>query len=153
MVTVYLPEIGDSVIYVVPEDVGPTQVLVYRLEGEGVNEFVDFGQHSMEDMATVGDQPEVTPEINRLHDAVPNPARPGATIRYSIGKTEHVLLRVFDVEGRYVKTLVDEVKQPGGFEASWDGTNAAGEPVTSGVYFYQLETPGFASAKKSVVLK
>jgi hypothetical protein len=46
-----------------------------------------------------------------LPDAAPNPANPGARIRYTLGKTGHVLLRVLDVEGRHVRTLVDEVEE------------------------------------------
>ena len=64
-------------------------------------------------------------------------------------------LKIFDVTSRLVRTLVDEVQDPGSgeFEVFWDGRNNAGERVNSGTYFYQLETPGFRSAKKAVVLK
>jgi hypothetical protein len=66
-----------------------------------------------------------------------------------------VSLKIFDVSGHLVRTLVDEVREPAadGFEAVWDGTNDGGQKVGSGVFFYQIDAPGFTSSKKLVILK
>jgi hypothetical protein len=92
---------------------------------------------------------------NALYQAQPNPANPSATIRYTIAGKGHVALRIFEVGGRLVRTLVDEVQEPAeaGFEVTWDGLNDQGQRVGSGVFFYQLDAPGFTSSKKLVILK
>jgi hypothetical protein len=93
--------------------------------------------------------------VNELYQAQPNPANPAATIRYTIAEPGQVTLRIFDVSGRVVRTLVDGVAAPATtpFEVVWDGTNDAGQRVGSGVFFYQIEGPGFTSSKKLVILK
>jgi hypothetical protein len=101
-------------------------------------------------------EPEGAPRlVNALYQAEPNPANPSAKIRYTIAEKGRVSLRIFDVSGRLVRTLVDEVKDATaeGYEAVWDGTNDGGQRVGSGVFFYQIDTPTFMSAKKLVILK
>ncbi|UCH85236.1 MAG: T9SS type A sorting domain-containing protein, partial [Candidatus Latescibacterota bacterium] len=92
---------------------------------------------------------------NRLDDAYPNPFNPATTIRYSIMVRGHVSLRVYNVAGQLVRTLVDEVQVPveSGFASEWHGLNNVGQPVSSGVYFYKLTTSGFTQTKKMVLLK
>jgi hypothetical protein len=93
--------------------------------------------------------------VNELYQAQPNPANPAATIRYTIADKGLVSLKIFDVSGRLVRTLVNEVQEPTteGFEVVWDGTSDTGQRVSTGVFFYQIDTPGFTSAKKLVILK
>jgi len=88
-----------------------------------------------------------------LADAYPNPMNPTATIRYTVGAPGRLMLRVFDVTGRVIRTLVDDTKATGAYAAIWDGRNDRGEKVASGVFFYQLEGPGYKSAKKLVILQ
>jgi hypothetical protein len=92
---------------------------------------------------------------NRLGDAYPNPFNPTTTIRYSIKERGHVSLKIYNVAGQLVRTLVDESQAPreSGFSAKWNGTNDTGGPVSSGVYFYKLETGGVTKTKKMVLLK
>jgi hypothetical protein len=93
--------------------------------------------------------------VNALYQAQPNPANPSATIRYTIAEKGRVSLRIFDVGGRLVRTLVDEMQTPAeaAFEVVWDGMNEQGQRVGSGVFLYQIDAPGFSSAKKLVILK
>jgi hypothetical protein len=85
----------------------------------------------------------------------PNPAPRGPVIRYSISARGRVRLKVYDVGGRLVRTLVDQVQAPSseGYQVTWDGTNDAGVRAGSGVYFYELDSPGFAASKKLVMLE
>ena len=62
-------------------------------------------------------------------------------------------LRVYDVDGRLVRSLVDTVEGPGLFSESWEARNDADEPVASGVYFYRLVAGPRSETKKMVVLK
>ncbi|UCG50835.1 MAG: T9SS type A sorting domain-containing protein, partial [Candidatus Latescibacterota bacterium] len=92
---------------------------------------------------------------NRLHNAYPNPFNPTTTIEYSIRERAHVSLKIYNVAGQLVRTLADENQTPRveGFTVTWDGNNNAGQPVSSGVYFYKLATKGFSQTKKMVLLK
>ncbi len=97
-----------------------------------------------------GTTPAVT---TTLSHAFPNPMNPIANIKFSVGIPGRVTLRVFDVSGRVVRTLVDEERGIGEHGAVWDGRNDRGEKAGSGVFFYQLEAPGYKSTKKIVILQ
>ena len=84
----------------------------------------------------------------------PNPFNPTTTIRYSLPKAANVTLAVYDVGGRLVRMLVNDVRKPAGvFEASWNGTDSTGNPVASGVYFYRLVAGSETLTRKAVLLK
>ncbi|UCF04051.1 MAG: T9SS type A sorting domain-containing protein [bacterium] len=90
-----------------------------------------------------------------LDNSFPNPFNPVTTIRYGIEKRTRVSLRIYNVAGQLVKTLVDEIQtpRPEGFTVMWNGLNDNGHPVSNGVYFYRLVTGDFAKTKKMVLLK
>ena len=93
--------------------------------------------------------------VNRLDLNYPNPFNPTTTIRYYITQRVHVSLRIYNVAGQLVRTLVDEAQSPRteGFTVVWDGRNDHGGPVSSGVYLYRLVAGGFDATKKMVVLR
>lgn len=78
----------------------------------------------------------------------PNPFNPSTTIMYSIAKPGNVKLAVYDISGREVETLVSGESGPGNYEVKFDGAN-----LSSGVYFYRLETEGFVDVKKMLLVK
>jgi len=91
---------------------------------------------------------------NHLDQNVPNPFNPTTTIRYEVKETGPVSLRIYNVAGQLVKTLVDGHRVAGQIhEARWNGLNDGGQPVASGVYFYKLVAKGFTQTKKMVILK
>jgi hypothetical protein len=83
-----------------------------------------------------------------LEQNYPNPFNPVTTIKYQIPKGGAVRLTVFDALGRTVSTLVNEIKQAGSYELSFDASGLA-----SGVYFYKLETGDFTEIKKMMLIK
>jgi len=83
-----------------------------------------------------------------LYQNYPNPFNPISKIKYQIAKLSFVTLKVYDVLGREVATLVNEKRSPGTYEATFDGSNLA-----TGVYFYKLTAGSFISVKKLVLLK
>ncbi len=94
--------------------------------------------------------------INRfkLHQNYPNPFNPKTKITYAVGGQGHISLKIYDLLGREIVTLVNEVKSPGEYTVEWDGTNSKGQQVASGVYFYQLKTSnGYINTKKMILLK
>jgi len=87
-----------------------------------------------------------------LGQCQPNPFNPTTWIPYELPVLAHVRVDVHDATGRHVATLVDAVQTAGGHAAVWDGRNARGEPVASGVYFYRLTVAGQQSLVKKMVL-
>jgi WD40 repeat protein len=89
----------------------------------------------------------------------PNPFNPGTWIPYQLASASHVIIRIYDVSGKLVRTLDIGQREPGLYvdreeAASWDGKNQQGEPLGSGVYFYQLVTDdGFSATKKMLVVR
>ncbi len=88
------------------------------------------------------------PNSFSLEQNYPNPFNPSTTIRYSIAKSEHVKLIVYDVLGRKVATLVDEIQNPGIYNVTFNASN-----LSSGVYFYRIEAGMYSDTKRMVLLK
>lgn len=94
------------------------------------------------------------PEVgSRLLGNVPNPLRAGTTIRFSVLVSESVTLEVFDVDGRLVRTLLDERVSPGLTAVSWDGRDASGRDVGTGAYFYRLKSATFSETRRMLVVR
>jgi hypothetical protein len=93
------------------------------------------------------------PKSPSLGQNYPNPFNPSTQLKYQVSKTQTVAIRVYDLLGREVRTLVNEVMNAGEYTALWDGKNNSGSLVASGTYFYRLETEDFVDAKKMILLK
>ena len=108
-------------------------------------------------LENIFDEPTgVTPVLvtSCLDQNYPNPFNPTTTIKYTLADRGHVSLRVYNVAGQLVRTLVDDVQTPDAVRpVTWNGLNDSGQPVASGVYFCRLETKGFTQTKKLVLLK
>jgi hypothetical protein len=91
--------------------------------------------------------------VNRLEANMPNPFNPSTTIRYELAQSGPASLRVYDVSGRLVRTIFDRSHDVGSYETRWDGRDDRGLPVSSGVYFYQLESGRFTQTRRMVLLK
>ena len=101
----------------------------------------------------IEDQLGHVPETFSLNQNYPNPFNPVTNIRYELTKSSSVVLQVFDVLGREVRVLVNEVKPAGLHEVKWDGLNDAGLPVSSGLYLYRIENQNQVVMKKMVLMR
>jgi photosystem II stability/assembly factor-like uncharacterized protein len=88
-----------------------------------------------------------------LFENYPDPFNPRTLIRYRLPASTHVSLRIFDVSGKLVRNLVDGHRSSGEHVAAWNGENEAGSEVSSGIYFYTIETPDFTETRKMVLLR
>lgn len=88
-----------------------------------------------------------------LNPAVPNPFNPRTTISFSVAEQGRVRLSIYDVRGRRVRTLVDEVLRPDVYSFVWDGRDDRSGEVSSGTYLYRLEAEGFEATKKMLLLR
>jgi hypothetical protein len=103
------------------------------------------------------DAPTGTPPIphqNTLSQNYPNPFNPSTSIEFTVRERTRVSLKVYDVSGQLVRTLLEAERAPGEVHRmTWDGRNDAGQAVSSGVYFYRLVASDFTQTKKMVLLK
>jgi hypothetical protein len=89
-----------------------------------------------------------------LHRSSPNPFNPRTTVRYQLGERTHTRLEVFDVSGRLVRALVDEIQGPDRYSVPWDGRADDGQNAGSGVYWVRLKTAsGFDGSTKLVIVR
>ncbi len=93
------------------------------------------------------------PTAYALEQNYPNPFNPVTEISYALPEGSSVLLRVFDVSGRQVTTLVDGFQEAGYRSVTWDGRDDRGISVSSGVYFYRLRAGEFEETKKMILLR
>jgi len=102
---------------------------------------------------SVKDLPGVLPKDFALDQNYPNPFNPSTTIRFALPQESLVKLTVYDMTGAVVKTLMNNALGAGNKEVTWDGTNANGAKVATGMYIYRLEAGSFSSVKKMLLLK
>ena len=100
-----------------------------------------------------GGSPTYTPQAYTLSQNYPNPFNPSTKIEYAVQQAGHVTIKVFNLRGELVKTLVDQDRPSGEYSAVWDGKNDIGNSVASGQYFYQLSVGDFVTSKKLLLLK
>ena len=88
------------------------------------------------------------PESFNLSQNYPNPFNPVTNIKFAVASRQFVSLKVFDLLGKEITTLVNEEKPAGSYQVTWNGSN-----LPSGIYFYQLKAGSFLSTKKMTLLK
>ena len=92
-------------------------------------------------------------EVDDLAQNFPNPFNPSTTIKFDLKDKGFVTLKVYNVAGQLVRTLVNGVKDANPYTVTWDGKNDRGGAVASGIYFYKMETKDFSQTKKMVMLR
>ncbi|PIE75873.1 hypothetical protein CSA17_05195 [bacterium DOLJORAL78_65_58] len=83
----------------------------------------------------------------------PNPFNPATKIAFNMPRTGHLTLKIYNVRGELVKTLIDEQRPAGAGHIMWDGTNEMGGPVSSGIYFYEARADGEVRTHKMALIK
>jgi predicted lipoprotein with Yx(FWY)xxD motif len=100
-----------------------------------------------------GDDPPKAPEASYLAQNYPNPFNPSTRIAFGLSKPGHVSLNIYDVSGRLVRMLFEGDRPAGNFTELWDGRDAGGRTVASGIYFYRLTAGGFERTKKMALMR
>lgn len=83
----------------------------------------------------------------------PNPFNASTAISFSLPDRGNAKLAIYDIAGRRVRTLIDDIIDAGGHSVVWNGRNSAGQVVSSGVYFYKLNSEGYTDTKRMLLLK
>ncbi|MBI5216048.1 MAG: T9SS type A sorting domain-containing protein [Ignavibacteriae bacterium] len=123
----------------------PTGDTLYLLTRKGLSMFDTI--HVFNVTTDVGTSPEL-PASYRLEQNYPNPFNPMTVIHYQLQAKSNVSLKVFDILGREVATLVDEIQQAGFQSVNWNASN-----YSSGIYFYRLQAGSFIETKKLVLIR
>jgi hypothetical protein len=93
------------------------------------------------------------PGVFALEQNYPNPFNPETTIKYQLAAKSEVSLRVFNLLGQEVATLVNATQEAGVYRVQWNGTNRFGQKVATGIYLFQLEAGDFNMTRKMVMMK
>jgi photosystem II stability/assembly factor-like uncharacterized protein len=118
------------------------------LVGAVINDII-FGDTLDIDLVSIHNAPEMkVPTTYRLSQNYPNPCNPTTTIEYSIPKSVHVTLKIYDMLGRHIQTLADEQKYAGNYTITFNGSTLA-----SGVYIYRFQAGSFSESKKLLLLR
>ena len=133
-------------------DGAPTYFFRYNRRGDRLDLYRD------RDVGAAPTLSKAVPKENALLANYPNPFNPETWIPYQLAKPAEVTVTIYAADGRLVRTLalghqVAGVYQSKGRAAYWDGTNALGEPVASGVYFYTLTAEEFRATRKLLIRK
>jgi hypothetical protein len=109
-----------------------------------MNKVLEF----LSDLTDISDNTNYLPQEYILYQNYPNPFNPSTTISWQSPLGSHQTLKVYDLLGREVATLVDEYKEAGKYEAVFDASE-----LSSGVYYYRLQTENYTAANKMIVIK
>jgi len=103
-----------------------------------------FAQNDIEKVRST----EITKDEIYLKQNYPNPFNPTTNIKYQIANKKLVILKIYDILGKEIETLVNERQSPGVYEVTFDGS-----ALSSGVYFYKLTADNYSETKKLVLIK
>jgi photosystem II stability/assembly factor-like uncharacterized protein len=149
---------GDSYIYKIPTYTGnPLNSFASHRKGNNLHLWVAGDGmtllHSVEYTTDEVEEPNLIITKYALFQNYPNPFNPSTKITFTIGKYIYTNLRIYDILGREVITLVNGMQFAGEHTIDWSGTNSAGQKVCSGIYFYRLQAGEYVETKKLVLLK
>lgn len=99
--------------------------------------------------------PKAIPDCYQLHQNYPNPCNSTTAIAYDLAerKSNKTLLKIYNLKGQLVKTLIDSEQNAGFYRAVWDVTDEFGTPVASGIYIYKLTSGSFQKTRKLIIVK
>ncbi|MBC8526662.1 MAG: T9SS type A sorting domain-containing protein [Candidatus Cloacimonetes bacterium] len=101
---------------------------------------------------SINDEPNGISSSITLFQNYPNPFNPFTTISFSIKQNSKIELEIFNVKGQKVKTLINEFRQSGYHSIPWNGDDAYGNKISSGLYFYKLSVDGKTEVVKKCLL-
>ena len=106
----------------------------------------------LRDVVGISDQTEL-PKSFMLGQNYPNPFNPSTTISYQLPSATHVTLSVYDINGREIASLVNNMQNAGTHNVTWNGLDDSGSQVSTGVYLYRLDAADFSKTIKMLFLK
>jgi len=119
-----------------------------------IDPYINNGYPYLQGMPPMSDSDEtLTPIKSQLLSNYPNPFNPTTTIVFEMAGEGQVSIDVFNIKGQKIRTLVNGVRGAGNHTVVWDGNDAGGRAMSSGVYFYRMTSGGYAKTRKMLMLK
>ncbi len=140
-------DMGSLVFKKGSENLSSTITSIYKINGGAPQTGPSY------DLDGVTSVEEELPTKFEVTQNYPNPFNPSTTIKYSVPSATFVTIKVYNMLGQEVKTLVNKDVAPGRFSVTWHGDNNYGSKVSSGTYIYQIVAGEFVQAKKMILLK
>lgn len=143
---------GDSLIFAVNKVGGDRVGLVFIRESNKGHSFINVPLSATE---VENNYDHILPSAKRffLYANYPNPFNPETTIEYQLPKISEVTIKVFNMTGQLIKTLVNQEQSAGDYIVTWNGKNEIGQDVASGVYLYKVETKDFVQTRKMLLIR
>ena len=110
------------------------------------------GLKKMEQLAE-SNSTDKLPEDYDLFQNYPNPFNPATTISYSLPENDYVEIKIYNIKGEMITTLLNQPQKAGNHQVVWNGCDESGNRVSNGVYYYQIKTDRFTMTKKMVLLR
>lgn len=137
-------------------DKGTNVGLSYDYDGNSIpmGNGYDIGAYEYESTTGINDYDDIE-EIDTygLFQNYPNPFNSATAIRYRLAENRHVTIKICNVLGQEIYTIIDKMQGPGNYTVTWDGNDRKGNSCSSGVYFYKIESGKFHKTKRMVFLK
>ncbi len=125
----------------------------YRDKNLQWSEWSNEWSFTNDDPQAIGEPSTAVVKETKLYANYPNPFNPATSIKFTIKNAGNVTLKVYSIDGRLVKILVNKEMQSGEYNLRWNGRNAHGVSVPSGAYLYRLEAPGYTKTLKALLIK
>lgn len=110
-------------------------------------------RRNLDEIIEVNQISEIVPSVYSLQQNYPNPFNPTTNIRFQIKDSRFVTLKVFDVLGREVETLISDFLKAGIYETQFPGSHSTNNQITSGIYFYRIEAGDYRETMKMILMK
>jgi len=152
--SVAVGSITGNVLKVAPVDSGLATIFITAEDGKGGMALDTLVVSVVGHVTSVknGSETQVAKEY-KLYQSYPNPFNPETVIAYDIRQAGEVTLKVYNVVGQEVRTLVKKFQSAGSYKATWDGRDHHGVVAPSGIYFYRLETASYVKTRKMSLLR
>ncbi len=154
--TIHLVDGNQQVIDEVSFGAQETDISTGRFPN-GTGDFIQmsptFAAENVEGMVSTDEPEAMIPNDYQLYQNYPNPFNPSTIIPVAIPETGYVRISVFDVLGREVARLHNDVIEAGHHQFTWTGIDQFGSPVASGVYFIQMKSGDFTATSKALLMK
>ena len=102
---------------------------------------------------SIKENPESSVSDFQLKQNYPNPFNPNTTIEYKIPESTPVTLKIFNIQGKEIATLINSNHTPGNYSINWNGQDRFGRPVASGTYIYQIMAGKHQESKQMILMR
>jgi len=155
MVTSWAPFLNGEAYRIIADTTTKTVYmggLFSDVNNESQSNFAAVTDPSLGVISTVKNE-QTGPQYFELMQNYPNPFNPTTMIRYSLLKSSFVTIKIYNILGKVVRTLVNSQLSPGIYNVQWNGLTDSGKMTSSGTYIYRIVAGGFVQAKKMILLK